>query len=230
VKIKILSLFPEIFDGFLSTSLIKKAQERGLFQISFLNPRDFSDPPHFHVDDTPYGGGAGMVMKPEPLVKAIQEAKKDCSSAKVILLHAAGRPFNQTQAKRLSKEQELILVCGRYEGVDQRAIDIAVDEEISIGDYVLMGGEVPAMVVLESSIRLLEGALGNKASLDEESFTKDSDGQLLLEAPQYTKPADFMGHKVPDVLLSGNHQLIASWRKEHSFKITKEKRPDLLKD
>jgi len=229
VKVKILSIFPEIFDGFLSSSLIKKAHDKGLFQVSFINPRDFSEAPHFHVDDTPYGGGAGMVMKVEPLLKAIQKAKEGLPAARVVLLHAAGQTFTQEKAIEFSKEDELILICGRYEGIDQRLIDIAVDEEISIGDYILMGGEVPSMVVIESCVRLLDGALGNKASLDEESFTTGKDGQRLLESPQYTRPAEFMGHKVPEVLLSGDHQKIAQWKEQESMRVTKERRPDLLK-
>jgi tRNA (guanine37-N1)-methyltransferase len=226
-SIQILTIFPEIFSSFLATSLIAKAQEKNLVKIEAINIRDFADPPHFSVDDTPYGGGAGMVMKPEPLARAIRHTKQKAPSAKVILLTPAGKRFSQADAHELSGHGDLILVCGRYEGVDQRVIDLYVDSLISIGDFVLMGGEIPAMAIIEASLRLIDDVIGNKESLSEESFSiKES--QPLLEAPHYTKPAEFEGEKVPEVLLSGNHKEIAKWRKSEAHRVTREIRPDLL--
>jgi tRNA (guanine37-N1)-methyltransferase len=223
MKIEILTIFPEIFSGFTSSSLIGKAQERGLLSIQVTDIRDFASAPHFSVDDSPYGGGAGMLMRPEPLYAAIAAAKLKLPDAKVLLLTPTGARFNQKKAQSVSKLSELILVCGRYEGVDQRVIDLCIDEQISIGDYVLMGGEVPAMVLIEASTRLLPEVLGNTESTAHESFTEP-----LLEAPQYTRPPEFMGQKVPEVLLSGNHKRIQEWRQAESKKRTLTVRPDLL--
>ncbi len=222
MKIEILTIFPEIFSGFLSSSLIKKGIQKEDLSISFTNFRSFAEPPHNKVDDTPYGGGAGMVMKPEPIVAAIESAKKKLPDAKVILLSPSGEPFTQHKAKKLSSLPELILLCGRYEGIDQRAIDLVVDEEISIGDYVLMGGEIPAMALIEAVTRLIPGILGNEESILHESF---ADG--LLEAPHYTRPAEFRGAGVPEVLLSGDHKEIKLWRAEQGLKLTQSRRPDL---
>jgi tRNA (guanine37-N1)-methyltransferase len=231
MKVEILTIFPEIFTSFLSTSLIGKAVDKGLLKVTTTNIRDFALPPHQHVDDAPYGGGAGMVMKPEPLTAALRAAKERLPKANVILLSPRGYPFCQTKAAELSNCEELILICGRYEGIDQRFIDLFVDQEISIGDYILMGGEVPAMVLLESSVRLIEDAIGNPSSVEEESFTPRSEHQRgLLEGPQYTRPPEFEGESVPEILLSGNHAKIARWRYEQALQITQVRRPDLLED
>ncbi len=226
---QVLTLFPEIFSGFLQASLIGKALEAKHVKVTLTNIRDFADPPHYKVDDTPYGGGAGMVMRAEPLSLAIKHSKDLCPNAKVILLSPSGCTFNQKKAQQLSKAGDLIFICGRYEGVDQRVIDLYVDEELSVGDYVLMGGEVPAMIVMEATIRLMQDVIGNQDSLQEESFSiVDSQG-LLLEAPHYTKPPEFEGQKIPEVLLSGNHKKIAEWRRAQAIIKTRKNRPDLLK-
>lgn len=225
MNVQVLTIFPEIFTSFLECSLIKKAQERSLLSVAVTNIRDYASPPHFQVDDTPYGGGAGMTMKPEPLYQAISAAKKRAPKARVLLMSPRGTPFSQSKATEISKEEELIFVCGRYEGVDERVISLCVDEEISLGDFVLMGGEVPVMAILEAALRLKDGVVGNADSIKTESFT----GNDLLEAPQYTRPPEFMGEKVPDVLLSGNHAAIEAWRKKQSQEITKSRRPDLIK-
>jgi tRNA (guanine37-N1)-methyltransferase len=227
MKIVLLTIFPEMFRSFLGTSLIAKAVEAGTISFEVIDIRDFAAPPHYSVDDSPYGGGAGMVMKPEPLCGAIAAAKARNPGAPVILFSPAGATFTQTRARELSRLPGLILVCGRYEGVDQRVIDTVVDAELSIGDYVLMGGEVPAMVVIEATTRLIPDVVGNTASITEESFEL-RDGTPLLEAPHYTRPPEFAGRTVPEVLLSGNHHRIATWRHEQSVARTRARRPDLL--
>jgi tRNA (guanine37-N1)-methyltransferase len=221
LKIDIVSLFPNFFSSPLSESLLKKALERKILQINIHNLRDFSPLPNKSVDDAPYGGGAGMVLRPEPISIAIKKLRK--TGSKVILLDPSGKKFNQKIAKQLSKEKHLILVCGRYEGVDERIKESYIDEEISIGDFIINGGETAALVVLEAVGRLVEGVLGNKASLSEESFNAG-----LLEYPQYTRPEVFEGKKVPEILLSGNHEKIRLWRKEKARAKTKKVRPDLL--
>lgn len=226
LSVEILTLFPEIFDSFLSTSLIKKAVDNSLLSVRCTNVRDYADPPHHRVDDVPYGGGGGMLLKPEPLAKAIEDAKSRLPNAPVVLFSPAGELFSQSHAGNLSGESQLILICGRYEGVDQRIIDMFVDLELSIGDYVLMGGELPAMVVLEATLRLQSNVLGNKESIEVESF---SDGRSL-EGPHYTRPAVFRDSKVPDVLLSGDHKEIRAWRDKMSQERTKKRRPELLSD
>lgn len=223
MKIEILTIFPELFSGFVSSSLIEKAQTRGLLEITRTNIRDFADPPHFQVDDSPYGGGAGMVLMAEPLSRATRAAHTRLPEAHVVLLSASGTPFNQSKAKELSTKESLVLVCGRYEGVDQRYIEAHVDEEISIGDYVLMGGEVPAMVVIEATVRLIDAVVGNQESIVHESYATG-----VLEGPQYTRPPVWEGLSVPDVLTSGNHKKISEWRQAQSHDITKARRPDLL--
>lgn len=228
MRVEILTLFPEIFKGFFEASLIGKAIERGLLSVTITQIRDFADAPHYHVDDTPYGGGAGMVMRPEPLSRAIEAARSRLPNAKIILLSASGELFTQAKASNLSEAQELILICGRYEGVDQRVIDLYVDHEICIGDYVLMGGELPAMVLIEASLRLVPEVLGNSESTLNESFSANKE-TLQLEAPHYTRPAEFSGVKVPEVLLSGNHAQIEKWRSEKGLAVTRLRRPDLLK-
>lgn len=226
MKVQVLTIFPEIFDSFLRTSLIKHAIEKNLLSLGLTNIRDFSNPPHNKVDDTPYGGGAGMTMKPEPIYDAVQDAKKNLPHARVFLLSPRGVPFTQHKAEELAKIPEAIFLCGRYEGIDERAIELCVDEEISLGDFILMGGEVALMAVLEAAVRLIPGVVGNNESLTTESFCGE---QKLLEAPQYTRPPEFMGKSVPEVLLSGNHERIAKWRHDQSVAITSQRRPDLLK-
>jgi tRNA (guanine37-N1)-methyltransferase len=222
VKFTVITLFPPMFESPLGHSILKKGKEKGLISVDFVDPRDFTSDKHRTVDDAPYGGGQGMVMKPEPLVAAIEAAKKTLSRPRVILLSPQGKLFDQAEAQRLSEEKELVLVCGRYEGVDER-VKAFVDEELSIGDYTLSGGELPAMTVIDAVARLIPGVLGNAKSPEEDSF---SDG--LLEYPQYTRPEEFRGMKVPDVLVSGDHERIEKWRKEMSVDLTRERRPDLL--
>ncbi len=226
VKIEVLTIFPELFRDFSASSLIGKAVERGIISLRVNDIRQFAALPHHNVDDSPYGGGAGMVMKPEPLASAIDDAKSRLTNAHRVLLSPSGKRFSQSKALELSQRPEIILVCGRYEGVDQRVIDLCIDEEISIGDYVLMGGELPAMVLIEASVRLIDTVIGNSDSLTHESFNPSEYGPLL-EAPQYTRPPEFRGMKIPEVLLSGNHQKIAAWRREQALLRTKERRPDL---
>lgn len=230
MNVCILSIFPEIFSGFLTQSLISKALANSKFTIDIINIRNFATPPHNQVDDSPYGGGAGMVMKPEPLALAIEEAKKRYTKAKVILMSPSGNLFNQEKAEQLSQLEQIILICGRYEGIDQRVIDIFVDHEISIGDYVLMGGEVPAMAVIEATLRLRENIIGNALSIKEESFSISKNGKRLLEAPHYTRPQEFRGITVPEVLLSGDHKGVNNWRYNQALQKTEKRRPDLLKE
>ena len=219
MRFDVLTLFPNMFD-ILNESILGRAQEKNLININIVNIRDFSKDKHNKVDDTPYGGGAGMVMRADVVYDCYNSVKTDDS--KVIYLSPQGKTLNQDKIKELSKEKHLILLCGHYEGIDQRVIDEIVDEEISIGDYVLTGGELPAMVLIDSVSRYVEGVL-NKESIQEESFTYD-----LLEYPQYTRPEVFLGKKVPEVLLTGHHQNIEKWRKEQSIRITQSKRPDLM--
>lgn len=222
MRIDILTLFPNLFNGFVSESIIKRCIEKGLVEINIVDFRKYSKLNNSMVDDTPYGGGGGMVLRVEPLYDAINDMKKDSENAKVILLTPDGVPYKQNMAVDLSKEEHLIFVCGHYEGFDER-IRTLCDYEISIGDYVLTGGEIPAMAISDSIIRLLDGAITN-TSLDSESFTDN-----LLDYPTYTKPQEFMGMKVPDVLISGDHAKIKAWREEKRLERTKERRPDLLK-
>lgn len=220
MKIDILTLFPNLFDGFLTESIIKRAINKGIVEINLINFRDFSLKNNNQVDDTPYGGGAGMVLMCEPIVRAIESVRTEDS--KVILLSPQGKVYNQSMAYEFREFKHLIFICGHYEGFDER-IKNYIDYEVSIGDYILTGGEVPAMVIADSIIRLLKGVI------TEESFINDSFENNLLDYPVYTKPYDFRGYKVPDVLTNGNHQLISKWRKEKQIEITREKRPDLLK-
>ncbi len=214
MKIQIISLFPEMFPPVLETSMLWKAKDKGIVEFIYINLRDYGLGPRKTVDDTPYGGGDGMLLKPEPLVAAIESAKSVSPSARVILMTPRGQRFEQAKAKQLADDgQDLILVCARYEGYDERVIDF-VDEQISIGDYVLTGGELPAMVVIDSVVRLIPGVLGGETSAEIESFSNGS----TLEFPQYTRPEEFRGAKVPDVLLSGNHAAIAKWRQNNSEK------------
>ena len=220
MKFDVLTLFPDMFKS-LEESIIGRAKEKNLIEINLINIRDFSKDKHKKVDDTPYGGGAGMVMKPDVVYDAYSSLED--KNARVIYLSPQGNVLNQEKVKELSKENHLILLCGHYEGIDQRVIDEIVDEEISIGDYVLTGGELPAMVLIDSVSRYIEGVL-NDESTKEESFSNK-----LLEYPQYTRPEEFRGKKVPEVLISGHHENIKKWREQKSLEITKFKRPDLLK-
>ena len=215
MKIDIISLFPEFFDAFFSHSIIKRAIEAGRLDMAVTNPRDFSHNKHGQVDDTPYGGGDGMLLKPEPLFAAVEAAKANDPGAKVLLMTARGERWVQAAAQVHAddSEQGYIFICGRYEGYDER-IATLVDEQIRVGDYVLTGGELPAMTIIDSIVRLIPGVLGGEESAAIESF---ADGETL-EFPQYTRPEEFRGMKVPDVLLSGNHAAIAQWRAAHSYK------------
>lgn len=216
-KIAVITLFPEMFDGVLNSSMLWKAQKDNLIQFELINLRDYGLGPRKQVDDTPYGGGDGMLLMPEPLFEAINEAKKNIPNAKVILMTPRGESFKQKLAKEMAdSNDDYIFVCGRYEGFDERVFEVA-DGAISIGDYVLTGGELPAMVIIDSITRLIPGVLGGESSALIESF---SDGETL-EFPQYTRPSEYKGLKVPEVLLSGNHGEIAKWRKEHSIKKAK---------
>ena len=220
MKFDILTLFPEMFEG-LNKSIIGKAIEKELIDINIVNIRDFSRDKHKKVDDTPYGGGAGMVMRPDVVYDAYSSIESD--NAKVIYLSPKGKTLNQERVKKLANEKHIILLCGHYEGIDQRVLDEIVDEEISIGDYVLTGGEIPAMVLIDSVSRYVEGVIA-KESVEEETFSNG-----LLEYPQYTRPEMFLDKKVPEVLLSGHHENIKKWREEQSLDITRRNRPDLLK-
>ena len=220
MKFDVLTLFPEMFDC-LNQSIIGRATEKELIDINLVNIRAFSKNKHKKVDDTPYGGGSGMVMMPDVVYRAFQSVESE--KAKVIYMSPQGKTLDQKKVEDLAKQEHLIILCGHYEGIDQRVLDKIVDEEISIGDYVLTGGEIPAMVLIDSVSRYVKGVL-NEDSVKEESFSNG-----LLEYPQYTRPEVFEGDKVPEILLSGNHQNIEKWRREKSFEITKKKRPDLLK-
>ncbi len=226
MKLDFLTLFPEMFEGVLNSSILKKAQEKEAVKFRCVNFRDFSTNKHSNVDDYPYGGGAGMVLAPQPIFDAVDElVSKSENKPRVVLLCPQGERFNQRKAEELAKEEHLIFICGHYEGYDERIREHVVTDEISIGDYVLTGGELGAMVIADSVVRLLPGVLGNTTSKIEDSFSTG-----LLEHPHYTRPAEFRGHKVPDVLLSGNHALIEEWRTKQSFKRTITRRPDLLEN
>jgi tRNA (guanine37-N1)-methyltransferase len=236
LQFDIITIFPNIFVPILNESIMKRAQQKGLVKINLHNLRDFSLDKHRKVDDRPFGGGPGMVMRPEPIFRAVANIKLKSSAKggsasggkkskiKTILLSPQGKKLDQALAKKLSKEKHLILVCGHYEGVDERIKQI-IDEDISIGDYVLTGGELPAMVLVDALTRLVPGVLGDSESLSQESFENN-----LLEYPHYTRPAVFKKMKVPQVLVSGNHQQIAKWRRQSAIIKTKKTRPDLLKE
>ena len=223
LSVEVLTLFPRMIEAPLGESILGKAREKALLRVQVTDIREFADGKHRVTDDVPYGGGAGMVMKPEPLVAAIEAARQRNPSARVILLSPQGAPFDQRKAQELADRGSLILVCGRYEGVDERVLPW-VDEEISIGDFVLTGGEFAALAAIDAIARLVPGVLGNSLSAHAESFA----GEGLLEGPQYTRPPEFRGLRVPDVLLSGDHEKIARWRNEQAVARTRERRPDLL--
>ena len=222
MRIDILSLFPKYFTGPFDESIIKRAKEKELVEIRLIDIRDFADHPHHRVDDRPYGGGPGMVMMPQPVTAAIRHVKTP--EARVIYLSPQGKLLTAAKCRQLAQETHLILLCGHYEGIDQRVLDQEVDEELSIGDYVLTNGCLAAIVVVDGMIRFIPGVLGHKLAAEEDSFEKD-----LLDCPHYTRPEVFEDRIVPQVLLSGNHQEIAKWRHEQAFKKTYEVRPDLLK-
>ncbi len=224
--IDILTLFPEMFTGVFDASIIKRAQEKGILQIRLVQIRDFATDKHKITDDYPFGGGGGMVMTPEPLARAIEFAlgsEEKGESTRVVYLSPQGVPYTQSIAKELAELKHLIVLCGRYEGIDERICELFVDQEISIGDYVLSGGEIPAMVLVDSICRLLPGAIGNEESYRHDSFYED-----LLDFPQYTRPREFRGLRVPEVLLSGNHKEIERWRRQKALERTFLRRPDLL--
>jgi tRNA (guanine37-N1)-methyltransferase len=223
LSVEVLTLFPRMVAGPLEESILAKAREKGLLRVQVTDIREFAGGKHRVTDDVPYGGGAGMVMKPEPLVAAIEAARRREPSARVILLSPQGTRFDQGKALELAGRGALIVVCGRYEGVDERVLRW-VDEEISLGDFILTGGEFAALAVIDAVARLVPGVLGNELSAQAESFSLDG----LLEGPQYTRPPDFRGLRVPDVLLSGDHAKIAQWRQEQAVARTRERRPDLL--
>ncbi len=223
MKIDVLTLFPEMFVA-LDSSLIGKAKEKGLFELNCHNIRDYSQDKHKKCDDTPFGGGAGMVMTPQPIHDCIKAVDENHSSFR-IYMSPRGKRLDQNIVKKLSEYDRLTILCGHYEGVDQRVLDMDIDMELSIGDYVLSGGEIPAMAVIDSVLRYIPDVLGNSESTVDESFSNG-----LLEYPQYTRPQTFCGLSVPDVLISGNHKNISKWRQEKSIEITKANRPDLLED
>ena len=220
MQIDILTLFPAMFESPFAESMVKRAVDEGLVTLNIHDIRGFTADKHHVVDDYPYGGGVGMVMKPEPLFAAIEAVKGEGS--RVVLLSPQGAPYNQAKAHQLSQLSSLVLVCGHYEGIDERVREQAIDEEISIGDYVLTGGEIPAMVIIDSVVRLIPGVL------EPEAVAADSFAESLLEHPHYTRPPEFRGWAVPEILLSGNHQAVDQWRRRESIRRTVERRPDLL--
>ncbi|MCG2723042.1 MAG: tRNA (guanosine(37)-N1)-methyltransferase TrmD [Thermodesulfovibrionales bacterium] len=224
MRYDIITIFPDIFHAYLSESIMKRAIAKGIIEIGIHNLRDFTTDRHRTVDDSPYGGGSGMVMKPEPFFTAIETICSDDSARRVIMLSPAGRRFEQGLAEEMAQEtRRLVFLCGRYEAIDERVKTALVDEELSIGDYVLTGGELPALVIIDAITRLLPGALGDEHSAEVESFTWG-----MLDYPHYTRPEHFRGFSVPEVLLSGNHKDILKWRRKEALRRTLERRPDLL--
>ena len=225
LHIDIVTIFPEMLEGFLGQSMMKRAVELGAVTFNPVQLRDYTTDKHNTTDDRPFGGGPGMVMKPEPLFAAVEDLRRDAST--VIYLSPAGVPFSQRHAESLAAEQtHLIFICGHYEGIDQRVIDELVDLELSIGDYVLTNGVLPAAVISDAVVRLIPGVLGGEGAAESESFSLDTDG--MLEGPQYTRPAEFRGMEIPKILLSGDHKKIAEWRHQRGLELTRERRPDLL--
>ncbi|MBP5405199.1 MAG: tRNA (guanosine(37)-N1)-methyltransferase TrmD [Clostridia bacterium] len=222
MKIKVLTLFPEAYQG-LTVGILQKALDAGKFSLEVYNIRDFSEDKHKKCDDYPFGGGAGMLMTPQPIYDCVQAADPE-HRAKRIYLSPKGETLSQKKVLSLSQEEELLFLCGSYEGIDQRVIDLCIDEELSIGDYVLTSGDLPCMVTINAIARYVDGVLGSEESTEEESFAAG-----LLEYPQYTRPQEFRGMRVPDVLVSGNHAEVAKWRRERQLELTKKLRPDLLK-
>ncbi|WP_435921298.1 tRNA (guanosine(37)-N1)-methyltransferase TrmD [Paenibacillus sp. DYY-L-2] len=231
MRVDVLTLFPEMFDGVFGSSILGKAREKGIVSLNAINFREYSGNKHGTVDDTPYGGGGGMVLKPEPIFAAVEaildgkhgDAGEKARSPRVILMCPQGETFTQTKAEEFAAEEHLIFICGHYEGYDERIREHLVTDELSIGDYVLTGGELPAMVVIDSVTRLLPGVLGNEMSAVTDSFSTG-----MLEYPHYTRPAEFRGWKVPDILLSGHHANVEDWRRKEALRRTLQRRPDLL--
>lgn len=225
MKCDVLTLFPDVIRAYLSESILKRALEKKLIEVDVYNIRDFEPGKHRSVDDYPFGGGAGMVLKPGPLFRALDYLRKDNQERRVILLSPGGKTFNQSLAEEFSREERrLVLICGRYEGIDERVREYLTDEEVSTGDYVMTGGELPALVIIDAATRLIRGALGDERSIEEESFSRG-----LLDYPHYTRPREFRGIKVPEVLLSGDHKAIWRWRRREALRRTLRMRPDLLK-
>lgn len=226
MRIDVFSLFPELFAGFLSESILKRSIDRQLLEVLLHNPRQWTENKHGRVDDRPYGGGPGMVLSPQPVVDCVQAIRAEVAkSGPLLLLSPTGRTWNQRWAEELAAESHLMMICGRYEGFDQRILDVLQPIEVSLGDYIINGGEVAAMVLIETVMRLLPGALGDEQSASQDSFSTEN---RLLEYPQYTRPRDFRGWQVPEVLLSGDHPKIQAWRQEQSEIRTRQRRNDLL--
>lgn len=225
MRFDIITIFPEIFDEVFDFGIVRRAVEAGLIEIQIHDLRNYTHDRHRQVDDRPFGGGAGMVMKPEPLFRAVEAVTKDVPEVNVALLSPQGRLFSQPVAEEYSRKQHLVLICGRYEGVDERVVEHLITDELSIGDYVLSGGEIPAMVVVDAVTRLIPGALGCEQSAERESFSRG-----LLDYPHYTRPAEYRELKAPEVLLSGNHAEIELWRRRKSIEKTLRRRPDLIRD
>lgn len=225
MRIDIISLFPELLEGVLQYSLLGKAIEEGKMAVTVTNPRDFTQDKHRSVDDTPYGGGAGMVMRCEPMFAAVESLREHNSLKRVILLSPRGRRLTQPLVRELAQAQDMVLICGRYEGVDERVSDALVTDEVSIGDYVLSGGELPALVLVEAVSRMIPGVIGDWESVETDSFYGG-----MLSPPQYTKPAEYRGRKVPEMLLSGHHEAIRRWRRKAALRVTRDRRPDLLQE
>lgn len=219
----VLTLFPDMINSALSYSIIGRAQNEGIINIKAIDIRDFSKSKQKHVDDYPYGGGAGMVMQAQPIYDAYKSIQNESNGAKVLYMTPQGKTFNQKMAEEYSKESDIIILCGHYEGIDERVIEEIVTDEVSIGDFVITGGEIAAITIIDAISRIVPGVLGKAESFEDESFSYG-----LLEYPQYTRPAEFMGRRVPDVLISGHHANISKWRKEQSLIRTIEKRPDLI--
>lgn len=229
MRIDIVTIFPGMFDAVMGESITKRARKKGVVDINVINLRDFSKDKHRKVDDRPFGGGPGMVMNVEPFFEVVNYIRKRTEDkrlkTRIILMSPRGSTFNQRLAEKLAGYEHIVLLCGHYEGIDERVREYLIDDEISVGDFVLTGGEIAAMVVVDAVVRLLPGALGNEGSSEDESFSKG-----LLEHPQYTRPADYKGMKVPEILLSGDHDKIREWRKKESLRATRKKRPDLFKE
>ncbi|OEF98572.1 tRNA (guanosine(37)-N1)-methyltransferase TrmD [Desulfuribacillus alkaliarsenatis] len=224
MKIDVLTIFPEMFTGVLESSILKRASEKALVEFNTIDFREYATDKHKVVDDYPYGGGGGMVLKPEPIFNAI-ESLKTAEKTRILLMCPQGTPYSQGKAEELSQEEHLVFICGHYEGYDERIRQQLVTDEISVGDYILTGGEIPAMVVIDSVVRLIPGVLGNQTSAVQDSFSTG-----LLEHPHYTRPSEFRNMKVPDVLIGGNHKLIEQWRRQQSLLRTAKRRPELLEE